>query len=193
VAAIDYAENVARGEEGWADSYLANAERRRAQIDAIMRFAESHHCRMSSLVQHFGDHADGGRCGICDFCADEDCVAQRFRDATENEREAARTILERGGALVMFPEGTRGADRHDLRRAVAECPHAHGKIGLRHGSTRPGSGPTGPARCLSGGAPGAAPAAKPAPGSAPAAKGAAGKAAPAAAAPAKPAKGAGKK
>jgi 1-acyl-sn-glycerol-3-phosphate acyltransferase len=29
----------------------------------------------------------------------------------------ARTILEQGGALVMFPEGTRGAGRHDIRPA----------------------------------------------------------------------------
>ena len=36
----------------------------------------------------------------------------------EADRQAwrrAREILERGGALVMFPEGTRGANAHDLR------------------------------------------------------------------------------
>ena len=38
----------------------------------------------------------------------------------EADRQAwrtARTILERGGALVMFPEGTRGASARDLRPA----------------------------------------------------------------------------
>lgn len=36
----------------------------------------------------------------------------------EADRQAirtARTILEKGGALVMFPEGTRGSHLHDLR------------------------------------------------------------------------------
>jgi len=38
---------------------------------------------MSALVRHFGDHADGAKvCGICDFCAPEDCVAQQFREPT---------------------------------------------------------------------------------------------------------------
>jgi superfamily II DNA helicase RecQ len=42
---------------------------------------------MSTLVRHFGDLADGQTaCGICDFCAPAQCVAQQFRTATEAER-----------------------------------------------------------------------------------------------------------
>jgi len=53
----------------------------------VIRYAESNQCRMSSLVRHFGDLADGETaCGICDFCAPAQCAAQRFRTATEAER-----------------------------------------------------------------------------------------------------------
>ena len=38
----------------------------------MIRYAQSSQCRMSSLVRHFGDMADGQKpCGICDFCAPE--------------------------------------------------------------------------------------------------------------------------
>jgi len=101
-AVVDYAENVTRGESGWRDSYIAVLEQKRAQIDLVIRYAESNHCRMSSLVRHFGDLADAGSpCGICDFCAPEGCVAQRFRKPTGKEMEAAGRVvaaLRAGGA-----------------------------------------------------------------------------------------------
>jgi DNA topoisomerase-3 len=101
-AIVDYAENVTRGESGWRASYIAMLEQKRAQIDLVIRFAESNHCRMSSLVRHFGDLADAGSpCGICDFCAPETCVAQRFRKPTGEESAAAGRLvaaLQAGGA-----------------------------------------------------------------------------------------------
>ena len=61
----------------------------------MIRYAESSQCRMSSLVRHFGDLADGQRpCGICDFCAPAECVAQHFRPATEREETIARDIID---------------------------------------------------------------------------------------------------
>src|SRR5271163_755550 len=49
---------------------------------------------MSTLVRHFGDLADGETvCGICDFCAPAQCVAQRFRTATEAERTALFRVI----------------------------------------------------------------------------------------------------
>ncbi len=101
-AMVDYAENVTRGESGWRASYIAMLEQKRAQIDLMIRYAESNHCRMSSLVRHFGDLADAGSpCGICDFCAPETCVAQRFRKPTGEESAAAGRVvaaLRAGGA-----------------------------------------------------------------------------------------------
>jgi superfamily II DNA helicase RecQ len=50
---------------------------------------------MSSLVRHFGDTTDSRKpCGICDFCAPESCVAQRFRAANATEQAVAREVLD---------------------------------------------------------------------------------------------------
>jgi DNA topoisomerase III len=66
-AVVDSAENVSRGHDQWRESYVAQGEQKRAQIDQMMRYAESNQCRMATLVRHFGDLADGEKpCGICD-------------------------------------------------------------------------------------------------------------------------------
>ena len=91
---IDAADNLARGKEAWRDSYLAQGEQKQAQIEAMIRYAQSNQCRMSSLVGHFGDTTDSRKpCGICDFCSPETCLAQRFRPADETEQTAARAVL----------------------------------------------------------------------------------------------------
>ena len=74
---------------------IAQGEQKRAQIEAMIRYAQSNQCRMSSLVRHFGDTADSQKpCGICDFCAPENCVAQRFRAATSREQTLARGVIK---------------------------------------------------------------------------------------------------
>ncbi len=94
-AMVDSSDDVRRGVETWRDSYIAQGEQKRSQIEATIRYAQSNHCRMSTLVRHFGDIADGHKpCGICDFCAPENCVAQRFRPATAREQTIARAVLE---------------------------------------------------------------------------------------------------
>ena len=93
-AVIDFADNVCRGQPNWQKSYIAHGEQKRAQIDQVIRYAESNQCRMSTLVRHFGDLADGETaCGICDFCAPARCVAQRFRAATEVERSVLFRVI----------------------------------------------------------------------------------------------------
>ena len=93
-AVLDFAENVSQGEEAWRASYILQGEQKRAQIDQMIRFAESNRCRMMSLVRHFGDTSDGATaCGLCDFCAPAKCVAQRFRNSTEEERVALYRVL----------------------------------------------------------------------------------------------------
>lgn len=98
-AVLDYAENVSAGQNGWRESYIAQGEQKRAQIELMIRFAEVNQCRMATLVRHFGDHSDSQKpCGICDFCAPEACSAQRFREATEEEREAYTRVLRALGS-----------------------------------------------------------------------------------------------
>ena len=93
-AMVDYAENVGRGHDQWRDSYIAQGEHKRAQIDLVIRYADVNHCRMSALVRHFGDLTDGRQaCGICDFCAPAECQAQRFRTATAAERDALLRVV----------------------------------------------------------------------------------------------------
>jgi DNA topoisomerase-3 len=93
-AVLDFAENVSKGEGAWRASYITQGEQKRAQIDQMIRFAESNQCRMMSLVRHFGDISDlASTCGACDFCAPAKCVAQRFRTATEVERAALYRVL----------------------------------------------------------------------------------------------------
>jgi superfamily II DNA helicase RecQ len=93
-ATLDFTENVSQGEGQWRASYIQQGEQKRAQIDQMIRFAESNQCRMMSLVRHFGDRSDSATgCGACDFCAPAKCVAQRFRTATEAERATLYRVL----------------------------------------------------------------------------------------------------
>jgi DNA topoisomerase-3 len=93
-AAVDYQERVTRGDNGWRTSYVKQTELRSTQIEHVIRFTSTNACRMATLVSHFGDISDKGvKCGICDFCAPQSCVAQRFRAPTGYEREAMRRVL----------------------------------------------------------------------------------------------------
>ncbi len=93
-AIIDPEENVVRGAGKWRDSYLLQGEHRSAQLELMLRYASAAQCRMAALVRHFGDRTDTQAwCGICDFCAPDECIAQQFRDATFTEERAARDVI----------------------------------------------------------------------------------------------------
>ncbi|MDW5266604.1 MULTISPECIES: RecQ family ATP-dependent DNA helicase [Acidobacteriaceae] len=95
-AAFDIAGNIrSTGQTNWRSSYDTQLAFRRSQIDRMVAFAESPQCRMSALVQHFGDTADGLRpCGHCDFCSPERATAQTYRPPTSLEERQLRSILE---------------------------------------------------------------------------------------------------
>ncbi len=94
-AAIDFAENVTLEGRNWQRSYITQLEQKRAQLDLVRRYAETHQCRMQALVRHFGDLADSKRpCGQCDFCAPKRCIAQRFRTITQPERQSVHKLIE---------------------------------------------------------------------------------------------------
>ncbi|HEX4164045.1 MAG TPA: ATP-dependent DNA helicase RecQ [Bryobacteraceae bacterium] len=93
-AQIDPGENVTRGEAGWKDSYTSQTERRAVQLELMLRYAAADCCRMAALVRYFGDRTDTqSSCGLCDFCAAEQCIVQRFRDATMSEVRIARSVF----------------------------------------------------------------------------------------------------
>ena len=102
------------------------------QIEAMIRYAQSNHCRMSSLVRHFGDIADGQKpCGICDFCAPDSCVAQRFRALTPPEEKTARDVLiactmngRSVGQLHTELCGTRGLSRDEFEELLGAMARA---------------------------------------------------------------------
>jgi ATP-dependent DNA helicase RecQ len=98
-ASIDMAGNVRAStgtlkQSAWRKTYDAQIAFRRSQIDRMVQFAESAQCRMSALIQHFGDTGDGLRpCGHCDFCAPQNATAQTFRPPTTEEDRQLRAIL----------------------------------------------------------------------------------------------------
>jgi DNA topoisomerase III len=111
-AVVDFAENVSLGVDGWRTSYTQQADQKLSQLEEIIRFAEGHHCRMKSLVHHFGDTSDTAEgCGICDFCEPANCVAQKFRTPTHDEKIACDRILKK---LRSIPARSTGKLHTDL-------------------------------------------------------------------------------
>ena len=133
---IDADDNLSRGADDWRDSYIAQGGQKQAQIEGMLRYAQSNQCRMASLVKHFGDAADSQKaCGICDFCAPDSCVGQRFRDATPLEQtvaldilKALRTNRKSVGRLHVELCGKNGLDRdgfEELIGAMARSMFVH--------------------------------------------------------------------
>jgi len=93
-AVVDADGHAARGDAGWLKPYLAQRDHKLAQLDLMVRFAESHGCRMLHLVRHFGDQEDSGQpCGLCDVCAPAACAVRRFRRPTATEAQLIDQVL----------------------------------------------------------------------------------------------------
>ena len=116
-AAIDIAGNVrATGVTTWRTGYDAQLAFRRSQIELMAAFAETPQCRMSALVHHFGDTADGHRpCGHCDFCSPERAAAQTFREPAAHEDRQLRAILD---GLHQVPSKSTGKLHTDLALGI---------------------------------------------------------------------------
>ncbi|MFL6192574.1 MAG: DNA topoisomerase 3 [Thermoanaerobaculia bacterium] len=93
-ALVDSDGNVSVGAAGWRTPYLAQRDHKLEQLDLMIRYAESHGCRMLHMVRHFGDQEDSGEpCGICDVCMPDDCTARRFRPLSAVETDLAGRVL----------------------------------------------------------------------------------------------------
>src|SRR5215469_12928720 len=78
----------------WQAGYEAQVSARRRQIDSMMAFAEGTACRMTALVEHFGDRSDPLRsCGQCDICQPSAATGSAMRQPTDSERDNLRAIL----------------------------------------------------------------------------------------------------
>ncbi len=129
---VDANEDLTRGAAEWRDLYIAQGGQKQAQIEAMIRYSQSKECRMSNLVRHFGDTADSKRaCGVCDFCAPEQCVAQLFRPADEEEVALARRAVDvvRGdgralGRLYAELCATNGMDRDSFEELMGALARA---------------------------------------------------------------------
>jgi DNA topoisomerase III len=145
-ARVDADQNVTRGETGWQRPYLAQSRHKLAQLDDMMRFAESHGCRMLHLVRHFGDQEDHGQpCGVCDLCALGDCAVRHFRGPTPQEAavlsHVLRSLRQRDGQSTgqLFRElggdgaGPAVADRKAFERLLGGLARA-GLVAVREDS-----------------------------------------------------------
>ena len=83
------------GKSGWEGSYEKQIHARRTQIDRMVAFTEANGCRMSALIDHFGDRDDKrGPCGHCDVCSPQGSGAQTRRQASPQECTSLATILK---------------------------------------------------------------------------------------------------
>lgn len=94
-ARVDFGGEVTVGGSAWKKTYSVQAAYRREQLDKVLRYVDSHDCRMAALVRHFGDIEDAGRgCGQCDVCDPAGAVLRLFRRATPRERQWVQDILD---------------------------------------------------------------------------------------------------
>ncbi len=94
-ARVDFGGGVTLGRPDWKKTYSIQSLYRREQFDKVLRFTESHECRMGSLVRHFGDVEDASLdCGKCDVCDPAAAVLRLFRRATAGERGWVQDVLE---------------------------------------------------------------------------------------------------
>ena len=83
------------GRAGWRPLYVRQREHKKEQLDEILRFAESHECRMLHVLRHFGDQEDRTRpCGRCDACAPRETLVLRWRPPTRPESQRLLLVLE---------------------------------------------------------------------------------------------------
>ncbi|MGB7191162.1 MAG: ATP-dependent DNA helicase RecQ [Acidobacteriaceae bacterium] len=92
-AIINYEGGATAGNRSWRNSYAMQSSFRQQQLEKVMRYAEGGRCRMAALIEHFGDVDDAAhRCGLCDFCAPGQTIAQVFRPLTDSENQTVLAV-----------------------------------------------------------------------------------------------------
>lgn len=130
-ARIDFDGNVVRGDAGWRKPYMSQSNQRMAQLDRVMRYAESSQCRMAQLIRHFGDEEDGRRaCGQCDVCSPERAVAQKYRPLNEDERDVVMMIAR----ALRFSGKSTGKLHQELCEHRMSRDHFEDLLGAMNGA-----------------------------------------------------------
>ena len=112
-------DQLTAGHDDWVEPYAEQRRVREEQLALVARFAESHRCRMVSLVSHFGDQADSGKpCGVCDVCAPAQCIGARFEVPSAEELTILSELVAR---LQTAPGSASGRLCRDL---LGEAPEA---------------------------------------------------------------------
>jgi RecQ family ATP-dependent DNA helicase len=108
-ARVDFTGNAVRGGPGWQKTYSVQQQFRQEQFEKVVRYTDSHDCRMAALVRHFGDVEDASRpCGHCDVCDPGGAVLRLFRRANARERQWVQDVIEALRASVYkTPKGLR--------------------------------------------------------------------------------------
>ena len=108
-ARVDFSGLAMRGGPGWQKTYSVQQQYRQEQFEKVIRYTDSHHCRMALLVRHFGDVEDANRpCGHCDVCDPAAAVLRLFRRATARERQWVQDVVEvLRGSAYKTPKGLR--------------------------------------------------------------------------------------
>ncbi len=125
-ALIDEEERVKRGRPDWAASYEAQRAHKAAQLDAVLRYAETSRCRMLQIIDHFGDQHDSrDPCGVCDVCAPTACLVKCHRPPSKRETVLlsglVTTLKNRSGQSVgnVFREEFQGlCERRTFERLL---------------------------------------------------------------------------
>jgi superfamily II DNA helicase RecQ len=113
-------------EERWAPEYERQRALRKGELEEVAAFATGAGCRMSTVVEHFGDRARGP-CGVCDSCSPELAVARDFRRPTDDELGVLRSVLDGVAAQGLEADGV-AVDRRGLDRVLGAL-EAGGLIG----------------------------------------------------------------
>ena len=115
------------GRADWRPTYVRQREHKKEQLDEMLRFAESHGCRMLHLVRHFGDQEDKTRpCGGCDACAPGETVVRRWRPPTRPEAAGLLRVVE---ALRQRDRQATGQLHREVTDAVPERREFEGLLG----------------------------------------------------------------
>ena len=105
---VDSSDTLTKGvsSDEWLASYQVQRDQKMAQLENMLRYAETGTCRMAALVGHFGDRSDSRKpCGICDFCAPENTLATAFREPDGLEKAVAQSALKVLGTVDHLSTG----------------------------------------------------------------------------------------